>query len=175
MAFQTGANASGRVTFLACARKVTKRTHPHGTALRASPGLTCSSRAVPTRRPVALGLNGPSMAHLPGFHRPVHGGPKGALPTPTLVQQFSAGRRIPRSPLEAPWPGLRRPGERAMEGPFSPATTGCCVGTARSERPRPWLARRAPPWGCPFFGTFLWASKERYSPARDAGRSKCVA
>ena len=79
------------------------------------------------------------------------------------------------APLEAPWTGLRRPGERAMEGPFSPATTGCCVGTARSERPRPWLARRAPPWGCPFFGTFLWASKERYSPACDAGRSKCAA
>ena len=148
------------------------------------------------RHPVAARLNGPSLAHLPGFHRPVHGGPKGAFPTPTLVQQFSAGRRIPRSPLEAPWTGLWRPGERAMEGPFSPATTGCCAscsrtlgasmpqaltgaalefGTARSERPRPWLARRAPPWGCPFFGTFLWASKERYSPARDSSRSKCAA
>ena len=101
--------------------------------------------------------------------------PRGPFPTSTLVQQFSAGRRIPRTPLEAPWPGLWRPGERAMEGPFSPSATGRRVGTARSERPRPGLARRAPPWGCPFFGTFLWASKERYSPARDAGCSKCAA
>ncbi len=77
-------------------------------------------------------------------------------------------------PLEAPWTGLRRPGERAMEGPFSPSATGRRVGTARSEQPRPGLARRAPPRGGPFFGTFLWASKERYSPARDAGRSKCA-
>ena len=29
--------------------------------------------------------------------------------------------------------------------------------------------------GVPFFGTFLWASKERYSPACDAGRSKYAA
>ena len=101
--------------------------------------------------------------------------PRGPFPMSTLVQQFCAGRRIPKSPLEAPWTGLRRPGERSMEGPFSPSATGRRVGTARSERPRPWLARRAPPWGCPFFGTFLWASKERYSPARDAGRSKYAA
>ena len=129
--------------------------------------------------------------------------PRGPFPTPTLVQQFSAGRRIPGPPLEAPWTGLRRPGERAMEGPFSPSATGrrasCSrtlgasmpqaltgaaleFGTARSEQPRPWLARRAPPWGAlslvPFFGQAKKGTRPRAiqvvrSAPLEAGETAC--
>ena len=67
----------GRVTFFACTKKVTKEMHPDEAALRASRELTCSSQVAPTRHPVAKGLNAPSMALLPGFRRPVHGGFKG--------------------------------------------------------------------------------------------------
>ena len=67
-------------------------------------------------------------------------------------------------PLGPSWAGLWKSGERAMDGPFSPAATRCCVGTARLEQVRPRLARRAVPRGCVLLATFLAQTRKVARP-----------
>ena len=166
-------------------RKVPKKGHPHGGALRASPGRGRSDRAVPTQHPVVAGLKGPSMALSPGLHNPGHGASKGGLGIlrPALNCWTSVG--VGRAPLGPPWTGLWKPGKWARDGPFSPSATGrrasCSrtlgasmpqaltgaaleFGTARLEQVRPGLARRAVPWGCVLLVTFLAQARKVTRP-----------
>ena len=69
------------------------------------------------------------------------------------------------SPLGPPQTDLWRPGEWALDGPFSLAVTGSHVEATRLDRVRLEFVRRAGPMGARFFPLFLCTSKERGVPA----------
>ena len=69
-----------------------------------------------------------------------------------------------KPPLEPPWTELWRPGEWAMDGPFSLAVTGSRVEATRLDQVRSGSARRAGPVGRVSFPRFFARAKKRGRP-----------
>ena len=169
----------GRVTFFACTKKVTKEMHPR---------LRAGLRPVRCGRP---GFGGRAPALSPKAGRPGPPRVRGTRPDPADLRRFTEGPRIKSEerrsqsfcgrdcrallfpgPLQVAASRWRK--SRAAIAGRMPASSASAQGCAVAE-PRSLLAEcagrdaRAPrPRGCPFFGYFLWASKESDSAARTA-------
>ena len=103
------------------------------------------------------------------------GGTKWAIPGPfTRLPQASPRRSQGGPSLRPRLSNNSAPDEGFPGPPWRRHGRGCGDRVGRSG-PGHGLPEGRLRGGGPFFGTFLWASKERYSPARDAGRSKCAA
>ena len=170
------ARAAAGVTFFACAKKVTKETHPWRRALRAprsgsaiGPGIfgrgllpLPKTAHIPVRRPA--GFTRPACHALTGTREAKAGAAVPAMAS--MNSPFVAFAFAPGPPSAAVAPVGKPEGRRARCAAFW-AGTGMClpkIPIGDTDPSRAAVGARRP--GCAFFGYFLCTSKESDAPRR---------